>query len=207
MSRRLPVDEHLSRPWRIHQIAPDFRVEDVWAFHTPGAGPDDFPVMLAALRAGGGLNQNPPLVRLLFAVRWKLGGLFGWDTAKAGFSKRVERLCDRLPDDLRQDGAGSAVPTTPFTTVYALHDESANEMANKTVHTVMHLGWVPAGNGEYELRMAALVKPNGLFGRAYMAAIKPSRYLIVYPALGRQWQRAWLDRHGVRLHDKDGGHG
>jgi hypothetical protein len=27
-----------------------------------------------------------------------------------------------------------------------------------------------------------------------MAAIKPFRYLIVYPALTRQWERAWRDR-------------
>lgn len=26
-----------SRPWRIHEIAPDFEVEDVWRFCTPGA--------------------------------------------------------------------------------------------------------------------------------------------------------------------------
>ncbi|MDP4509386.1 DUF2867 domain-containing protein [Nonomuraea turcica] len=42
--------------------------------------------------------------------------------------------------------------------------------------------------------MAVLVKPNGLFGRLYMAAIAPFRYLIVYPSLTRRWERAWLDR-------------
>ena len=31
--------------------------------------------------------------------------------------------------------------------------------------------------------MAILVKPNGLLGRAYMAAITPFRYLIVYPRM------------------------
>jgi hypothetical protein len=31
--------------------------------------------------------------------------------------------------------------------------------------------------------MAVYVKPNGLLGTAYMAAIKPFRYMIVYPAL------------------------
>lgn len=40
--------------------------------------------------------------------------------------------------------------------------------------------------------MAVLVKPNGLFGTLYMAAIKPFRYIGVYPALmrsiGREWQ-------------------
>jgi len=38
------------------------------------------------------------------------------------------------------------------------------------------------------------VKPNGLFGKAYMAAIKPFRYLIVYPALMRMIGREWRER-------------
>jgi hypothetical protein len=42
--------------------------------------------------------------------------------------------------------------------------------------------------------MAILVKPNGRFGRVYMALIAPFRYLIVYPAITRQWERAWRDR-------------
>jgi hypothetical protein len=192
---RLPDTEHTARPWRIHEITPDFRVEDVWAYRTPGAGPDDFPAMLDALRAAGGLNENPPVVRFLFAVRWKLGALFGWDKPKQGLVGRVESLCDRLPPDLRQEAAGAAVPNTPFTMVYELQNECAIELANKTVHDICHLGWVPTDDGEYELRMAALVKPNGLFGRLYMAAIKPFRYLLVYPALTRKWERAWRNRH------------
>jgi hypothetical protein len=199
MSMRLTDTEHTSRPWRLHELTPDFLVEDVWAFRTPGAGPDDFPAVLAALGAAGGLNQNPPLVRFLFAVRWKLGAVFGWDRPDAGLASRVESLCDRLPPDLRQDATGAAMPNIPFTMVYELHDEHAIELANNTVHGICHLGWVPADNGGYELRMAVLVKPNGLFGRLYMAAIKPFRYLIVYPALTRKWERAWRE-HGRSAH-------
>ena len=36
----LPNTAHTSRPWRIHEVAPDFQVEDVWALPTPG-GPHD----------------------------------------------------------------------------------------------------------------------------------------------------------------------
>jgi hypothetical protein len=43
--------------------------------------------------------------------------------------------------------------------------------------------------------MAVYVKPRGTFGRAYMALIKPFRYLIVYPALMRQFERAWSSDH------------
>lgn len=85
----------------------------------------------------------------------------------------------------------------PLTPVYGLGTEAARELANKTVHTVMHLGWAQRADGEYELRMTVLVKPNGRFGRLYMAAIAPFRYLAVYPALTRRWERAWLERDAV----------
>ena len=43
----LPESAHTSQPWRIHEIAHDFRLEDVWALPTPG-GPDDFPRLVEA---------------------------------------------------------------------------------------------------------------------------------------------------------------
>jgi hypothetical protein len=42
--------------------------------------------------------------------------------------------------------------------------------------------------------MAVLVKPNGLFGNLYMAAIRPFRHLIVYPPLMRRIEREWRER-------------
>jgi hypothetical protein len=39
--------------------------------------------------------------------------------------------------------------------------------------------------------MAVYVKRNGLLGTAYMAAIRPFRHLIVYPAMLRQIEREW----------------
>jgi hypothetical protein len=195
VGRRLPVTEHTSRPWRIHELTPDFRVLDVWAIRAPGSEPDDFPVMLAAIQAAG--EREPLLVRFLFAVRWKLGALLGWDDPQEGLAEggRVTALCERLPDDLRQPISGTPVPGLPFTQLYDLPDERAMEVANKTVHGVAHHGWVATENGDYELRMAVLVKANGTLGRAYMAAIAPFRHLIVYPALTQQWERAWRDRH------------
>jgi hypothetical protein len=59
------------------------------------------------------------------------------------------------------------------------------------MHGVIHLGWVPDGSGGYRGQLAVLVKPNGLPGTGYMAAIRPFRHLIVYPALIRQTGRAW----------------
>jgi hypothetical protein len=58
----------------------------------------------------------------------------------------------------------------------------------------MHVGWVPDDAGGYRGQMAVLVKPNGLFGTAYMAAIRPFRHLIVYPPAMRQTEREWRAR-------------
>ena len=201
---RLPNTAHTSIPWRIHELTSDFRVEDVWAFRTPGAGPDDFPTMLAAMRTAGGFARQTWPLRFLFAVRWKLGALLGWDNPTAGVGARVASLRGRLPHDLCDAPLGQDNDNMPLKAIYELAMESARELANKTVHTVMHLSWVQGANGDHELRMAVLVKPNGWFGRLYMAGIAPFRYLIVYPALTRQWERAWRDRNHAEAESGEG---
>ena len=195
---RLPNSEHTSRPWRIHELTRDFRLQDVWALPTPG-GPDDFPRLVRLIAAGDPSKGSSRAVRTLFAIRWKVGGLLGWDDPDAGLGSRVPTLRDRLPADLRET-PGPDFAALPFTSLYLLGDEFAAEIANRTMHGVMHIGWVPDGIGGYRGQMAVLVKPNGLFGSAYMAAIRPFRHLIVYPPMlpeiGRTWagagSAAWL---------------
>ncbi|MFV0131501.1 DUF2867 domain-containing protein [Streptomyces sp. HMX112] len=195
---RLPSTAHTSRPWRIHEIAGDFQVEDVWALPTPG-GPDDLAHLVRQFTDGANdATVTSPVYRVLFAIRWKLGGLLGWDETGDGIGGRVGTLRDRLPADLREGPRGPDPRSVPFTSVYQLHDEWAAEMANRTVHAVMHIGWVPDGAGGYRGQMAVLVKPNGLFGAVYMACIRPFRYMGVYPALframGRTWQASAAER-------------
>ncbi|MDQ3715355.1 MAG: DUF2867 domain-containing protein [Actinomycetota bacterium] len=193
---KLPNTAHTSRPWRIHELTPDFEVEDVWALQTPG-GPDDLPRLVSSMVSDNSDNfpQGAPLVvRFLWEARWKIGALFGWDGKDAGLGSRVTSLRDRLPSDLRDAPPGPDFKDVPFTSLYLLEDEWAAEMANRTVHTVMHIGWVPDESGGYHGQLAVLVKPNGQFGAAYMTAIKPFRYLIVYPALLRSIERGWLAR-------------
>lgn len=191
---RLPGAAHTSRPWRIHEIAPDFRVEDVWALPTPG-GPHDFPALVGVIGAGDPTQQSDSRVaRGLWALRWKVGELLGWDSEREGLGSRVPTLRDRLPADMRAGGAPPAIDSLPFTSLYLLDDEWALEIANRTVHGVMHVGWVPDGSGGYRGQMAVLVKPNGLLGRAYLAAIRPFRYLLIYPAMLRRLEREWQAR-------------
>ncbi|HEX5908680.1 MAG TPA: DUF2867 domain-containing protein [Propionibacteriaceae bacterium] len=187
---KLPNTAHTSRPRRIHEITHDFRLYDVWALPTPG-GPDDFPRLVRQTAAGDTADNPSWIARTLFAIRWKLGELLGWDDPDAGVGSRVPTLRDRLPADLRDAPAGPEFDTLPFRSVYLTHDEWASELANRTVHAVMHLSWVPDDAGGYRGQMAVLVKPNGLFGRLYMAGIAPFRYLFVYPPLMRDFARGW----------------
>jgi len=191
---RLPNTEHTSRPWRIHELTRDFKLEDVWALPTPG-GPDDFPRLVQLAASLDPSQSSAAAARTLFAIRWKLGGLFGWDDPDAGVGSRVLTLRDRLPADLRNSASAPSFDALPFTPLYLLDDEFAAEIANRTVHGVMHLGWVPDGSGGYRGQMAVLVKPNGLLGTAYMAAIAPFRHLIVYPRMIREIGRKWRARN------------
>ncbi len=187
---RLPETAHTSRPWRIHELTPDFRLEDVWALQTPG-GPDDFGRLVRLAASLDPSRSSARAVSALFAIRWKLGELFGWDGPDAGLGSRVPTLRDRLPQDLRDSSSGPEFEALPFSPLYLTDDEFAAEIANRTVHGVLHLGWVEDPAGDHRGQMAVLVKPNGLLGTTYMAAIAPFRHRIVYPPMLRGIARAW----------------
>lgn len=187
---RLPDSAHTDRPWRIHELTRDFRLEDVWALDTPG-GPDDFPRLVSLMASMDPSHSSSTTVRTLFAIRWKVGGLLGLDDADTGLGSRVPTLRDRLPADLHDAPSGPESGELPFVPLFLTDDEWALEIANQTVHGVMHLSWVSDESGGYRGQMAVLVKRNGLLGTAYMAAIAPFRHLLVYPPMLREIERAW----------------
>ena len=187
---RLPNSAHTSRPWRIHELTHDFRLEDVWALPTPG-WPDDFPRLVSGIASGDVSQGSSRAARTLWAIRWKVGELLGLDGPDASVGSRVPTLRDRLPADLRDAPSGPNFAALPFTSLYLLENEFAAEIANQTMHGVLHLGWVPDQTGGHRGQLAVLVKPNGLLGTGYMAAIKPFRHLIVYPQMMKQIERAW----------------
>jgi hypothetical protein len=149
------------------------------------------------MASGGGSQRPSRAAGALWAIRWKVGELLGWDGPDAGLGSRVPSLRDRLPADLRHASPGPDIHGLPFTSLYLTDDEWAAEIANRTMHGVMHVGWVPEESGGYRGQMAVLVKTNGLLGAAYMAAIRPFRHLIVYPAMLRGIERTWGARPGA----------
>jgi hypothetical protein len=193
---RLPNSEHESHRWRLDEIAPDFRLEDVWALPAEG-GAADFPTLLevmSSLKPAGGKSVA---TRLLFGIRFRLGGWLGWDDAAArlpipGGGETTLRA--RLPADLRGSANDVGLGSSRFTPLYRTDDEWAAEISNRTVHAVMHLAWIDKGEGRYQGQMGVYVKPRGRLGAAYMAAIAPFRHVIVYPALMRGIEHAWNAR-------------
>lgn len=197
MGRRVPEAEFRERPWRIHEFTEGFDVEDVWAVDV-SAKADEFPRMVDLITSVDTAESPSAAVRFLFAARWKLGEWFGWDDEDDGLDHRVPSLRAALPAELAATVDPGRFRALPFAPLYELPDEFAAEIANKTMHGVMHLGAVPAGQGRIAVRMTVLVKTNGIFGRAYMASIRPFRHLIVYPSMLREAERRWqVDEAGL----------
>jgi hypothetical protein len=107
---RLPDIEHTSRPWRIHEVTRDFRLEDVWALPTPG-GPDDLARLVRFFAAGDTSTSPSRAARALFAIRWKVGALLGWDDPGLGpglmakYEHELRALEDTGLDDVAMDAA------------------------------------------------------------------------------------------------------
>lgn len=210
-SGRVANSVHESEPWRIHGIVPDFELEDVWALPATG-GPDDFSELVDLFASMDPAHADSGPARALWQLRDRLGGWFdigriaeakdadAADTLPIPGTAAETSLAGRLPEDLRGTAAALDFGSLPFQPLYLTDREAASEISNRTVHGVAHLAWVDRGEGRFQGQMAVYVKPRGAFGRAYMAAIKPFRHWIVYPALMGQFGRAWTARRaqGVR---------
>ena len=204
---RIPNEVQLSQPWRIHNVVHDFTLEDVWRLPAVGGTMADFASVLDMVTRSDPINADSAATRFLWAVRDRLGNWFdlGRISTAAGTEKRLPipgtrefTLADRLPNDLRGSADGVHFDHLPFVPLYRTEDEFAAEISNQTVHGVMHVAWVGRDSDDHhEAQLAVYVKPRGRFGQAYMAFIKPFRYLIVYPALERQLARTWSGRRTV----------
>jgi hypothetical protein len=206
-SGRVPNRVQEAAPWRIHEIVPDFILEDVWALPVEG-GAEEFPAMLDLLSRQDPAHADSRAARALWQLRDLLGERFGLGRISVPASgdgaagppipgTRESSLVGRLPADLRGSAAGFEFGSLPFRPLYLTPTEAAAEISNRTVHGVAHLAWVDRGEGRHQGQMAVYVKPHGRLGRAYMGLIKPFRYLVVYPALLGQLGRAWERRPGA----------
>jgi hypothetical protein len=196
---RLSNIAHESHDWRIHELAPDFKLEDAWALPAQGSV-GDFATLLEVMASIDPAAGASRATRALFGVRYRVGEWLGWDDVPQPLAIPQDTettLSARLPEDLRGTTTGLELRSKAFTPLYRTDVEWAAEISNRTVHAVMHLGWVEKAEGRYQGQMGVYVKPRGRFGAVYMAAIAPFRHLVVYPALMREIERAWNARMGT----------
>ena len=213
------VGAHRGRPWRVHTLAPDFELLDLWTIPLaadPARGEtfDEFLRVFSTANAG-----TWPMYRLrptsfgdvvhaarltgafaLLELRRVLGWLFALDADRALPipGRREHRVRARLDDADRARDRGTLPARVggAFETVYAFADEALLEIANRTIHALLHVSWVDAGAGRRAPVLAVYVKSRGWQSRAYLALIRPFRHLVVYPAWIAHLTRTWA---AVRL--------
>ncbi len=151
---RRPHSDHTARDWRVHALARDFELLDVWRYpirirsDVPLRGFVGFLVHTQSeMVAGRGFAAT------LFRLRGWLGRTFGWDedhSERAGVSTRARdshSLRHRLEPAGSTDVLANAENTfgsdLGFDPLYMTDDESLSEIQNDTVHALMHLGRIP----------------------------------------------------------------
>ena len=99
---------HLSGFWRIDEIVPDFRLEDVWALPTPGRAEEFGPSFVEGFASADPLTNPVQRGEVAVVAALEVGELLGWDEPDTGIGSRVTTLRERLPEDL------SAAPGPKF---------------------------------------------------------------------------------------------
>jgi hypothetical protein len=172
-----------------HALLSDVPLHDVWAIPLNGGGPGRTIQDARAILFGDRRPHPTRAVRGLFALRWALGRVFGWDEERHDppGASYVHRLAEA---DRSQSQIPPGTREGPFRVLYVLGGEALSELRNATVHAFLALALTPSREG-YTLYLAIYVKPVSRFTRLYMALIDPFRRLVVYPALGRYAQQRW----------------
>ena len=200
-AERVPNEVYRAQAWTISEITDDFELLDVWALPVRGRV-EDFGTFLEMMASFDPRQTESLVARVLWLVRDRLGGWLRVDNDPAeetGEGLRIPgthetSLAGRLPKDLRGTAEGTGFDVLPVVPLYRTDVEAAVEVSNRTVHGVLHFGWVERDEDLYQGQMAIYVKPRGLLGKAYLSFIQPFRHWVVYPALMRQIERAWEAR-------------
>ncbi len=211
------VAAHRARPWRVHTLAPDFELLDLWEVPVGDAngstidetfadflrvfvasGADRWPVYRLRPTSPADLLHAALLVGAvaLMSFRRALGRVFALDGDRERLripGRHETRVRERLEptDRVRDTGTLPARVGGAFEAVYAFEDEALLEIANKTIHALLHLSWVSGSHGQRTVVLAIYVKSRGWQSRAYLSLIRPFRHLVVYPAWIAHLTRTW----------------
>jgi ankyrin repeat protein/SAM-dependent methyltransferase len=199
--------KHLSHPWKVHEIAQDFDLLDVWEFpiladKTRG---QDFSYLIKAMQSPVQENIRDDfsiryqIARFLVALRMYLGESFGLDKNIHSLpipGCRETSLKERLSEEDFERSLGFAIgegapDESIWRTVYRYENEMLIELSNDTAHALMHFGWVHKYGNYYTAQLSVYAKSRGNFGDFYIQLIMPFRHVFVYPVMMEEVKKRW----------------
>src|SRR5262249_31935035 len=137
---------HRARPWRVHAIAADFDLEDLWAFDLGDRATADVREFLACFWDIFHELEKGWLAR----TRVRVGRALGWDDRDFALpipGCTEKSVTERLTEDAKRGNlappdAPSPVETPQVKTAYIFPDEALYEFSNDTIHGMLHIGLV-----------------------------------------------------------------
>jgi hypothetical protein len=194
---------HRRQPWRVHTLAPDYELLDVWEVPIqadPSRG-ESFDLFFELVWENG-METGSPVVTALVRLRALLGRVFRWERQDLSIPGARERsIAERLTDDDRKADRApeprSRPTAIPVRLIYRFADEALIEVSNATIAALVHLGWVALPDRKNTAELAVYIKSRGLGSRMYMSLIEPFRGWFVYPAWTAQMARLWRDRRAA----------
>ncbi|MDA2933944.1 DUF2867 domain-containing protein [Acidobacteria bacterium AH-259-D05] len=198
---RITADEFLRKNLRVHTFLADVTLHDVWILKLRGGGEGRTVRDLLSLFASSNLQETNLIVRSLFALRSGMGRMFGWDNEKYYVSSLS--YAGRLTEIDRERSLGGPGSSTigPFRLVYEFDNEALGEVINGTVHAFLLMAMEPEAHG-YTVYWAIYVKKVNPLTPLYMALIDPFRRYLVYPAIIRKMEKAWVLAHAKNNENK-----
>jgi hypothetical protein len=193
---RVPREEFRGLRLEVHGILSDVQLHDVSAIDLPGGGAGRTISDVRSLIAGQNLRAVNPAVRVLVALRTRLGRVFGWDSEIHTIHKHLDAsYIHRLSRDVKQRSAlAPGSQDGRLHLLYVLDREQLGEFRNATVHALFAIALTETLVG-YRLYWGVYVQPVSRLTPLYMALIDPFRRFIVYPAVLRRIRRAWVERY------------
>lgn len=207
----LSFEHHYKYPWKVHKIAKDFKLLDLWEFPilADPAQKQDFHFFLKVLQRKSNfqwwnfLRPRFLAAGFLIMLRGILGKIFKLDAKMntlpipGSHEKSVKERLSKKDIEANlltnfMEGRGKN-GTSGFRLVYLFAREALWEISNNPVHALMHFSWVGKENGFYTARLAVYAKPRGNLGEFYLKMIIPFRRYIIYPEMMEVVKTKWLE--------------
>ncbi len=199
---------HYSQPWKVHEIAQDFMLLDVWEYPilADSSKDQDFLFFLKIIQkpAPDKVNRSVSIrflaAGLLVSLRMYLGKILGLDkninTLPIPGCQEIsikERLSieDRKRSLALSELGISDSGNETWRVVYLYENEMLIELSIDVVHVLMHRGWVHKSGNFFTAQLAVYAKPRGMIGHLYLQLIMPFRRSIIYPALMENVKNTW----------------